>query len=124
LRIVDLKTGNRQNVQRQAAQPLSWPQLAAYQWLLDEPAAQLDFLNIGTREVVTIPVEPPGAGDGWGERWIDALRAALTRLADDAEPARPLPGAACVYCPVAGACRAAWWSPAALSANAAEGIAE
>jgi ATP-dependent helicase/nuclease subunit B len=117
LRIVDIKTGNSQNVQRQAAQPLSWPQLAAYQWLLDAPAAQLDFLNIGTREVVAVPVEPPddGASDGWGERWILALRAALTRLADDAEPARPLPGAACAHCPVAGACRAAWWSPAALS---------
>jgi len=110
--VIDIKTGNVNKFKKQAKDPMSFTQLAAYQWMFNQSDTDLAYLNIDTEKVQWIPVQNPENEDvaQWGTLWVEQLQQTLARLFDEHEPVRPLPSDACTTCNVAGSCRAAWWS--------------
>ncbi len=114
--VVDIKTNSQNSVKRQANDPLRWPQLPAYQWLLGQEGkpseAELMFLNVDKKRVQWIPVVKPEEALTWGDQWAQRTSGQIQALAHG-DPAVPQPGEACTYCAVAGSCRAGWWANAA-----------
>ena len=106
--VVDIKTGSKNSVAAQAKDPESWPQLSAYQWLLDLPSAELRFLHVDKKDVKWYPVKA-SEESSLGEQWAERSSSLLAELAAGG-PAVPNPGVACEFCTVAGACRAGWWA--------------
>ena len=109
LAVIDIKTGSINSVKKQASDPASWPQLSAYQWLLDAPDAELSFLHVDKKKVNWLDVIDPEPNTSWAQEWATQTSLRLSALANGA-PAEPNPGDMCTYCKVAGSCRAGWWA--------------
>ncbi|HEX4856376.1 MAG TPA: PD-(D/E)XK nuclease family protein, partial [Limnobacter sp.] len=111
LAISDIKFVHPKVLKKRLENPLSQPQLPAYQLMLGNPGAQLDFLGLHKDNVDWVSF-PPLADEwreagfqSWGEVLFSELNRELTRFfsGDVMWPATP--GQACEWCSVRGVCR-------------------
>lgn len=111
LAISDIKFTNPSVLKKRLLEPLSQPQLPAYQAMLNRPNAQLDFLGIHKNKVEWVGFPP--LGDDWREQgfhcWGDVLFADLACKMDVFFSGMAVwqanPGDACTWCDVRGICR-------------------
>ena len=113
--ITDIKFKSLSVLKKQAADPLSAPQLPIYQRLLanttGQGVAQLSFLGIHKDNVAWVefaPVSDEYTAQGF-ESWGDVLFAHLEQALDSFfsgnQPWEARPGDACTWCDVVGICR-------------------
>lgn len=111
--ISDIKFKKPSELKKRLADPLSQPQLPAYQMMLGSPDAQLDFLGLHKEGVEWVrfpelPDEWREAGfQSWGEVLFSELTRELNRFFSGEEIWPASPGKACEWCSVRGVCRPA-----------------
>ncbi|HEX4880521.1 MAG TPA: PD-(D/E)XK nuclease family protein [Limnobacter sp.] len=109
--ISDIKFKHPRLLRKLADEPLSAPQLPAYQAMLNEPDAQLSFLGIHKDEVEWVdfaPLPPELATQGfasWGDVLMTQLQLDLAQFFSGTVPWQARPGDACTHCDVLGICR-------------------
>ena len=109
--ISDIKFTRPSELKKRLAEPLSQPQLPAYQAMLQHPSAQLDFLGLHKDSVDWVSFPP--LSDDWREfgfqSWGEVLLSELTRELDTFFSGKAVwqanPGSACTWCAVRGVCR-------------------
>lgn len=109
--ISDIKFTHPKELKKRLGEPLSQPQLPAYQAMLNKPDAQLDFLGLHKDGVDWISFPP--VADEWREQgfqsWGEVLFSELTRELDTFFAGQAVwqanPGDACTWCAVKGVCR-------------------
>jgi len=111
LAISDIKFTKPAVLKKRLSEPLSQPQLPAYQAMLNNPNAQLDFLGLH-KDGVDWVTFPPLTDDrrelgyqSWGEVLISELTRELDSFFTGKEVWQASPGEACEYCAVRGLCR-------------------
>lgn len=111
LAISDIKFTKPTVLKKRLGEPLSQPQLPAYQAMLNNPNAQLDFLGLH-KDGVDWVTFPPLTDDwrelgyqSWGEVLISELTRELDSFFTGKEVWQANPGEACEYCAVRGLCR-------------------
>jgi ATP-dependent helicase/nuclease subunit B len=111
LAISDIKFTNPAVLKKRLADPLSQPQLPAYQAMLNSPGAQLDFLGLHKDKVDWVSF-PPLSNEfseqgfkSWGEVLLSQLATELNSFFQGKAVWQANPGEACEYCAVRGVCR-------------------
>lgn len=111
LGISDIKFTKPSVLKKRLQEPLSQPQLPAYQAMLNSPSAQLDFLGLHKDEVDWVTF-PPLADEwqeqgfkSWGEVLLGELTHELDRFFSGTAVWQANPGDACEWCAVRGVCR-------------------
>lgn len=111
LAISDIKFTSPNVLKKRLQEPLSQPQLPAYQAMLGDPSARLYFFGLHKDKVdwlefPELPEEYSAQGyRSWGEVLMAELSTALDRFFETDEPWQANPGEACTWCPVHGVCR-------------------
>jgi len=111
LAIADIKFTNPAVLKRRLEDPLSQPQLPAYQAMLNNPGAQLDFLGLHKDKVDWVSFPPlddeyrEQGFQSWGEVLISELSSELDLFFEGRAVWQANPGDACEYCDVRGVCR-------------------
>lgn len=111
LAISDIKFTSPVALKARLKDPLTQPQLPAYQAILNSPDAQLDFLGLHKDKVDWVSFPPLGdeyqqqGFSSWGEVLLDELARELDSFFDGQNLWQPNPGDACDYCAVSGVCR-------------------
>ncbi|HEX4842676.1 MAG TPA: PD-(D/E)XK nuclease family protein [Limnobacter sp.] len=127
LHISDIKFKHPRLLRKLADEPLTAPQLPAYQAMLNAPDAQLSFLGIHKDKVEWVdfaPLDPAWLAQGyasWGEVLMAQLQLDLAQFFSGAVPWQARPGDACAYCDVYGICRPGavrWPEPSAEEEDA------
>jgi ATP-dependent helicase/nuclease subunit B len=111
LAISDIKFTKPKELKKRLEQPLSQPQLPAYQAMLNNATAQLDFLGLHKDEVDWVTF-PPLADEwrqqgfnSWGEVLLGKLACELDTFFSGKTVWQASPGEACEWCAVRGVCR-------------------
>jgi ATP-dependent helicase/nuclease subunit B len=111
LAISDIKFTNPVVLRKRLADPLTQPQLPAYQAMMNTPGAQLDFLGLHKDKVDWVSF-PPLSDEyleqgfvSWGEVLLDELSRELNVFFEGKAVWQANPGDACEYCAVRGVCR-------------------
>jgi ATP-dependent helicase/nuclease subunit B len=111
LAIADIKFVHPAILKKRLAKPLSQPQLPAYQLMLGDPDAQLDFLGLHKDKVDWVSFPPLGdelreAGHrSWGEALFSELKRDMAVFFSGDTSWQAMPGSACEWCSVRGVCR-------------------
>jgi RecB family exonuclease len=111
LAISDIKFTNPTVLKKRLAEPLSQPQLPAYQAMLNSPEAQLDFLGLHKDKVDWVSFPPLSdeykeqGFNSWGEVLLSELSTELNSFFEGKAVWQANPGDACEYCSVRGVCR-------------------
>jgi ATP-dependent helicase/nuclease subunit B len=111
LAISDIKFTNPAVLKKRLADPLTQPQLPAYQAMLNSPAAQLDFLGLHKDKVDWVSFPPLSdeyreqGFQSWGEVLLSELACELNSFFEGKAVWQANPGDACEYCAVRGVCR-------------------
>ncbi|MEW6204765.1 MAG: PD-(D/E)XK nuclease family protein [Pseudomonadota bacterium] len=111
LAISDIKFTNPTVLKKRLAEPLSQPQLPAYQAMLNSPSAQLDFLGLHKDKVDWVSFPPLSdeyreqGFQSWGEVLLSELSRELNSFFEGKAVWQANPGDACEYCAVRGVCR-------------------
>lgn len=111
LAIADIKFTSPVVLKKRLVDPLSQPQLPAYQAMLNSPSAQLDFLGLHKDKVDWVSF-PPLSDEyreqgfkSWGEVLLNELSTELNSFFEGKAGWQANPGDACEYCAVRGVCR-------------------
>lgn len=105
--IVDIKFKSANQLKKLVKEPLSYPQLPAYQALLGLHSAKLHYLAIDKDSVEWIEIPPPDENAEFAS-WGEALWAQLNKDMDDffnGSRWTMRPGEACSFCSASGVCR-------------------
>jgi ATP-dependent helicase/nuclease subunit B len=111
LAISDIKFTNPAVLKKRLADPLSQPQLPAYQAMLNNPGAQLDFLGLHKDKVDWVSFPPLSdeyreqGFESWGDVLLSELSQELNSFFEGREVWQANPGDACEYCAVRSVCR-------------------
>lgn len=111
LGISDIKFTKPSVLKKRLQEPLSQPQLPAYQAMLNSPTAQLDFLGLHKDEVDWVTFPPLTdewrlhGFNSWGEMLLSELSQELDRFFSGKAMWQASPGQACEWCAVQGVCR-------------------
>ena len=111
LAIADIKFTKPSVLKKRLTEPLSQPQLPAYQAMLNSPNAQLDFLGLHKDEVDWVSFPPLSdeyceqGFESWGEVLLAELSTELNSFFEGKAVWPANPGDACEYCAVRGVCR-------------------
>ncbi len=111
LAISDIKFTNPAVLKKRLADPLSQPQLPAYQAMLNKPGAQLDFLGLHKDKVDWVSFPPLSdeyreqGFESWGDVLLSELSQELNSFFEGQAVWQANPGDACEYCAVRSVCR-------------------
>lgn len=111
LAISDIKFTNPTVLKKRLADPLTQPQLPAYQAIMHSPTAQLDFLGLHKDKVDWVSFPPLSdehreqGFESWGEVLLSALSHELDTFFSGKALWQANPGDACEWCAVRGVCR-------------------
>jgi hypothetical protein len=111
LAIADIKFTNPTVLRKRLEQPLSQPQLPAYQVMLNHQSTQLDFLGLHSDNVDWVTF--PSMSDdwkalgflSWGDVLVSQLSTDLDHFFSGQVEWNASPGEACRWCDVKGICR-------------------
>lgn len=115
--ITDIKFTNSTVLKKRLAEPLSQPQLPAYQAMLNKPDAQLDFFGLHKNSVEWLTFPPLSdewrelGFQSWGEVLFSELARDLNTFFTGQTEWQANPGPACEWCSVRGLCRPALVEP-------------